>query len=313
MKARLFDKLKQAYSQLGLGDDSLLGLAGAIAASGLVTEENLDMTVAAQKEYLEGLQRAADKRVGDALEKERRKHEEETRKADEERRKTEAEKAKAQEAERAKAEEADRRKAEVEQRDETRRKEGEEALAKANAEIEALREKGLQDSVVDFLKRSLEERSQREALSGQMLDKRFDAIGQSYETRFKSLEENSLKQGQQLLEAITALKERNEALLGEVGTLKAQNERAKADKAAAERREFINAKVRELGIPQWRQQEGFLFPDDATEETIARHLETVSNNIRTAQLPGSSVASFPLSDNAPSQEEMKALAKNIVK
>lgn len=80
MKAKIFAKLKQEYSSLGLGDEYLMSKAESLAATGLVTDDNIDAVVACQRKELEGLQKANDKRVTDALEKERKKHEEETRK-----------------------------------------------------------------------------------------------------------------------------------------------------------------------------------------------------------------------------------------
>ena len=80
MKAKIFAKLKQEYAPLGLGDEYLMSKADSLAATGLVTDDNIDAVVACQRKELEGLQKANDKRVTDALEKERKKHEEETRK-----------------------------------------------------------------------------------------------------------------------------------------------------------------------------------------------------------------------------------------
>lgn len=84
MKAKIFAKLKQEYSSLGLGDEYLMSKAESLAATGLVTDDNIDAVVACQRKELEGLQKANDKRVTDALEKERKKHEEETRKKEQE-------------------------------------------------------------------------------------------------------------------------------------------------------------------------------------------------------------------------------------
>ena len=65
----LLQKLKSAYSQLGLSDALLASLASSLASSGLVTEDNADGVVAAQKGFLESVQKSNDKRVNDALEK----------------------------------------------------------------------------------------------------------------------------------------------------------------------------------------------------------------------------------------------------
>ncbi len=101
MKSKIYGKLKQEYSSLGLGDEILMALAESLAALGLVTDDNIDATVAHQRNHLETLQKANDKRVNAALEKERKKQQDE-----EGRKKAEAEKAAQEEAERKKAEEA---------------------------------------------------------------------------------------------------------------------------------------------------------------------------------------------------------------
>ncbi len=65
----ILQKLKTAYSALGLSDAILAPLALSLFSSGLVTEDNVDGVVAAQKGFLETLQSSNDKRVNDALDK----------------------------------------------------------------------------------------------------------------------------------------------------------------------------------------------------------------------------------------------------
>lgn len=69
MKEKIFNALKQAYSHLGLGDEFLTAQADALAASSLVTDENLANVVAAQKSALEFAQKANDKRAAEAQKK----------------------------------------------------------------------------------------------------------------------------------------------------------------------------------------------------------------------------------------------------
>lgn len=69
MKEKLFNGLKQAYAQLGLGDNILSGLADTIVATTQVTDENLQGIITGQKAFLEGVQKSNDKRVQDAVEK----------------------------------------------------------------------------------------------------------------------------------------------------------------------------------------------------------------------------------------------------
>lgn len=75
MKEKIYQSLKQAYSNLGLSDDILQGHAEALDATGLVTDENLAAIVAAQKSFLSSLQSGIDKRVTDAVNKAKEKKE----------------------------------------------------------------------------------------------------------------------------------------------------------------------------------------------------------------------------------------------
>lgn len=69
MKEKIFNSLKQEYKALGLSDEILQGHASALAATGLVTDDNLTVVVTAQKDFLTGLQSGIDKRVTSAREK----------------------------------------------------------------------------------------------------------------------------------------------------------------------------------------------------------------------------------------------------
>lgn len=139
MKQKIYTKLKQEYSSLGLGDEVLQAQAESLASTGLVTDVNLDAVVGAQKTFLEGLQKANDKRVSDAVKKaaekaEEERKKEETRKAEEEAKRKAEEEKKAEE-ERQKAEEEEKRKAEEEAK-----KKLEDEKSKSNEVIEALKQ-----------------------------------------------------------------------------------------------------------------------------------------------------------------------------
>ena len=75
MKDKIFQALKQEYTQLGLGDEVLMARAEALAATGLVTDDNLQSVVSSQKANLEALQKSNDKRVTDALAKAKKENE----------------------------------------------------------------------------------------------------------------------------------------------------------------------------------------------------------------------------------------------
>lgn len=61
MKIKIFNALTQAYSSLGLGDEVLQEQTGALAATGLVTDENLTTVVQEQKAFLSSIQTTLDK------------------------------------------------------------------------------------------------------------------------------------------------------------------------------------------------------------------------------------------------------------
>lgn len=107
MRDKIFQKLKQEYSHLGLGKEVLQAQADALAATGIVTDENIETIVSSQAAFLESIQKANDQRAADA----QRKAEEKVRKEMEA--KSEAERKKAEE-DAKRAEEEARKKAEEE-------------------------------------------------------------------------------------------------------------------------------------------------------------------------------------------------------
>ncbi|ROS92311.1 hypothetical protein EEL36_08795 [Muribaculaceae bacterium Isolate-043 (Harlan)] len=248
MKAKIFAKLKQEYSSLGLGDEYLMSKADSLAATGLVTDDNIDAVVACQRKELEGLQKANDKRVTDALEKERKKHEEETRKKEQE------------------AEEA-RRKAEEEA---AAKKKGEHTDPVTNPDVEALR-KQVEELTAAGKKRDEE-----------------------YAANLKTLTESRDSLGKQVKELVD------------------KNAASEAAAAKAARNAMIMAKAKELGVPQWRIDEGFTIAEDASEEVITETLTKVANNINTNILPGSR-GGFPLAGNEPTKEDLASIAASLVK
>lgn len=69
MKDKIFNSLKQNYSNLGLSDEIFQGQAEAIFNTGFVTDENLQTVIDCQKTFLASLQSGIDKRVTDAVNK----------------------------------------------------------------------------------------------------------------------------------------------------------------------------------------------------------------------------------------------------
>jgi len=229
MKDKIFQKLKQGYSHLGLGDEVLQAHADSLAAIGLVTDENIDNVVNAQKTFLEGLQKNYDTRVTSAT---------------------------------AKAKEA-------------AKKEFEDA-AKAKAEEEARKEKEEQ-----------ERKEKEKELPGWYVAEK--------QAREKTISE--------MMKTMKTMKEGYDAM-------KKENDTFKSEKAAADRKNLIISKAKELGIPQYRIDEGFAIADDADEAKIGEYLTKVANNTKTMSLPGNK-GTFPLADNKPTKEDVKAIAKSL--
>lgn len=229
MNKTIFDKLKQAYSSLGLGDVILQALAESLAATGVVTEENIDAVVAAQKSYLESLQKANDKRVTDAV---------------------------------AKAVEKAKKEA-----NEAQIKALEEAKKNADAEQKAAIEKAIAD-----LRKQYEDNNNGKSEEYQTLLAQINAMK----------EENT----KSLTDLQTSYNEKFEAQLKELQDLKDENARMKQEQAKAAHDALIISVAKQLGIPQFRIDEGFAnIAGDADEATIKSTLEVVANNIKTQLLP----------------------------
>lgn len=235
MKQKIFQKLKQGFSNLGLGDEVLQAHAESLAALGLVTDENIDNVVNAQKPFLESLQKNYDTRVTSAT-------------------------AKAKEAAKKEFEDAAK---------ETARKEREER------------------------ERQEKEKRERQEKEKEMPD------------WYKAEKEASDKTIKELLASVKTMKEGYDAM-------KSENDKFKAEKTAAERKNSIISKAKELGIPQYRIDEGFAIADDADESKITEYLTKVATNTKLQTLP-SNRGVYPLSDGAPSKENVDAIAKAMVK
>lgn len=80
--------------------------------------------------------------------------------------------------------------------------------------------------------------------------------------------------------------------------------------AKATRQAQILGKAKELGIPDWRINEGFTIGDDADEASISTTLSAIKQNIVTAGLEQSK--GFPIDTNkTPSKEELDGILGNI--
>lgn len=226
MRDKIFQKLKQEYFHLGLGKEVLQAQADALAATGIVTDENIDIIVSSQKAFLESVQKANDQRATDA-----------------------------------------------------QRKAKEDALKEYEAQKERER-------------KAAEDEAKRKEQEKQMPD---------WYVKEKQASEDMLKK----------LAESNELLRKGLEAMQQENTAFKAEKAAAERKNLILSKAKELGIPEYRIKEGFSIADDADEAAITEHLTSVSNNIKAFSLPSNKEA-FPLSGAELKKEDLDSVAKSLV-
>lgn len=292
MKAKIFSALKTSYSHLGLGDEILQEHADALAKLGLITDDNLNVVISAQGDYLAKLQKLNDKRVNEAVAKTKKDAEDE------------AAKRKAEEDARAKAaaEEAAKKKAEEEA---AAKKAAEEEAARKAAEEEAARkaeELRRNNEIPEWFKKMQEE--QAAAAKKQQ---------EAYEAQIKAMQDAAAQSQKQYEESFKKLNETNKTLSEGYEAMRKEAETAKAAKAELDRKNFILNKAKELGIPQYRIDEGFVIPAEATEDAISTQLSTIANNIKTNTLPNRPNA-FPKTDNGEvSKEELKSIAQSIVR
>lgn len=87
----------------------------------------------------------------------------------------------------------------------------------------------------------------------------------------------------------------------------------KAKESQAARQATIIGKAKELGIPEWRINEGFIIADDADEASINTTLSGVKQNIVTAGLEGkrNEGTFIPSSNEAQIKESAKAWAEKL--
>lgn len=256
MNKKLFDALKQAYPQLGLSDEILRHHADMLAATITITDENLAAVVAAQGDYLKGLQAENDKRATSAIAKAKATAEAEKQVAIDE-----AVKA---------AVEAERKRA----NDEAKKKADEEAKRKSER---------TEPEYLKAFRKELEEKEKLAADREAALGKRIDDLLKANETQGAAL-----------------------------STLQKENEAMKAKAAKAAREALINNTAKELGIPSWRIDEGFVLADDADESAIKETLGKVANNLKVNTMQGS--GGFVLDDSRKvTDEEAAAIADRLMK
>lgn len=109
---------------------------------------------------------------------------------------------------------------------------------------------------------------------------------------------------------ISELSKDRQMLLDNFKAMKEESDRLKAEKAAADRKNLIISKAKELGVPQYRIDEGFDIAEDADEAAISDYLSKVANNIKAQVLPEKN--GYPLSAKKVEKAEADAIAKALV-
>lgn len=275
MKDKIYRLLKQAYSKLGLADDVLQAQAEMLDKLGIVTEDNVDVVVEAQKSYLESLQKENDRRVTEA------------------KKKFQAEQLAKEEEERKKAEEEAKRAA-----DEAERKRLEE-LAKQNEMPEYLKKY--------FDEQATKEKAKEEAFSKEREE--YKRLLAKLEETSKQQQEFYAKQTNEQNESIKQLQE---TIKKQQEEAKAREEAAAKAKALADHKAKILSKAKELGIPQSRIDEGFVIADDADDETITNVLTKVSNNYKTLMQPSFGGGLHANLDEKATDKEVENVAASLV-
>lgn len=302
MKEKIFEALKQKYSPLGLGSDILSAHAEALAALGFVTEDNLQSVVDAQSTYLSRLQQLNDKRVNDASKsiEERLKREQ----AEAEAKKAEAA---AQEKARLEAEAEAKKQAEAAAKAaaEKAKKETEEKKAKEDEERKRLEALKKDNEIPEYFKkaqeealaRAKEERKQAEAERKELMDlvksmkESFDAKSSEFDAEVAKLNKDKEEQGKVIQQ------------------MKAEAEAKAVEEAKRIRHEKIVSKAKELGIPQFRIDEGINIPDEADDDAITNTLSKMASNYKAMEQRASGGFGLHTGNHTVSKEEADSVAK----
>lgn len=304
MKTKIFNALKTKYSHLGLGDEILGDHAEALAALNMITDDNLEAVISVQGNYLANLQKHNDRRVNEAVAKTKKEAEDEAAKkkaADEA-----AAKAAAEEAAKKKAEEEEAAKKAAEE--EAARKAAEEARKAAEAEeARKMEEMRKNTEIPDWFKQQQAEAAAANKKREEEYLKQIEALRIANEEARKTSADTFRQQQDEFAKFM----EQHKALQDNYAAMKKEADDAKAAMAAQHRKDFILGKAKELGIPQYRIDEGFVIPADADETAITNTLSTIANNIKVNAIPARQ-PSYQHSDGTATPEELKSIAAALV-
>src|SRR5574344_129381 len=238
MEEKILNGLKAAYPSLSL--DMLNAQTQILLAAGYVTEDNLSAVIAAQKPFVEAIDKR-EKQHSDVIEK---------------------------------------------------NKKDNERLLSLEQELNDIKSKAVSGVAG--------EKGEKSKSNGTEPD--FKAMIESMKTELQAEYQNNIA------ELLKSQKGNTEML----NSLKQENEAFKREKAIAERNGFIQSKAKELGIPKWRIEEGFVLPENAENEVIIKSLSAIANNVKTQLLPTSE--KYPLGNDSKEIGVMiDSISKSLVK
>ena len=238
MEEKILNGLKAAYPSLSV--DMLNAQTQILLAAGYVTEDNLSAVIAAQKPFVEAIDKR-EKQHSDVIEK---------------------------------------------------NKKDNERLLSLEQELNDIKSKAVSGVAG--------EKGEKSKSNGTEPD--FKAMIESMKTELQAEYQNNIA------ELLKSQKGNTEML----NSLKRENEAFKREKTIAERNGFIQSKAKELGIPKWRIEEGFVLPENAENEVIIKSLSAIANNVKTQLLPTSE--KYPLGNDSKEIGVMiDSISKSLVK
>lgn len=181
------------------------------------------------------------------------------------------------------------------------------ALAKAQKDAEEKARKAKEEAdkkaAEDAAKKAAEEAAKKE-----------QELPDSVKALFQSMKDELAKKEADAAESKkasdAAWQKKLDEMAGIITGLRKENDDAKKAEAARQRTAMIEAKAKELGIPEFRIKEGFSIADDADETAVGSYLSKVAENIKANLVPAR--GGFPISAGEPNEKEVGDIAKSLV-
>ena len=128
----------------------------------------------------------------------------------------------------------------------------------------------------------------------------------------EEIKKSSKESNDALIAKLNETSEQNKTLSETINSMKAENDRIKAEKAASERQAKIISLAKELGIPQYRIDEGLPVTDDMDDDAIKNKLNVVATNCKSLAQSRNGGFSLGGEQKEVSEEEAKAVAALMV-